>query len=58
MVEPLKRYVSICQNLDGIRPMPGLTTLIQIKSERQISTHNVIEVTNETRYVRIQVRGY
>ena len=45
-----KRHVSICQNLDGIRPMPGLTTLIQIKSERQVFTHNVIEVTNETRY--------
>jgi predicted transposase YbfD/YdcC len=45
-----KRHVSICQNLDGIRPWPGLTTLIQVKSERQVFTHNVIEVTNETRY--------
>lgn len=45
-----KRHVSICQNLDGIRPWSGLTTLIQVKSERQVFTHNVIEVTNETRY--------
>ncbi|WP_375494444.1 hypothetical protein [uncultured Nostoc sp.] len=28
-----KRHVSICQNLDGIRPWPGLTTLIQVKSD-------------------------
>ncbi len=45
-----KRYVSICQTLDGIRSWPGLVTLIQIKSERQVFTHNVIEVTTETRY--------
>ncbi|NEP29614.1 MAG: ISAs1 family transposase, partial [Moorea sp. SIO3I6] len=45
-----KRHVSICQNLDSIRPWPGLTTLIQVKSERQVFTHNVIEVTTETRY--------
>jgi len=45
-----KRLVSICQTLDGIRPWPGLATLIQVKSERQVFTHNVIEVTNETRY--------
>ncbi|MBW4632187.1 MAG: hypothetical protein KME30_09865 [Iphinoe sp. HA4291-MV1] len=30
-----KRHVSICQNLDGIRPWPGLTTLIPVKSERR-----------------------
>lgn len=45
-----KRHVSICQNLDGIRPWPGLTTLIQVKSERQVFTHNVIEVTTEQGY--------
>ena len=45
-----KRHVSICQTLDGIRPWPGLTTLIQVKSERQVFTHHVIEVTTETRY--------
>ena len=28
-----KRHVSICQNLDGIRSWPGLTTLIQVKSD-------------------------
>lgn len=45
-----KRHVSICQTLDGIRPWSGLTTLIQVKSERQVFTHHLIEVTNETRY--------
>ena len=45
-----KRHVSICQTLDGIRPWSGLTTLIQVKSERQVFTHHVIEVTTETRY--------
>ncbi|WP_353813051.1 ISAs1 family transposase [Moorena sp. SIO1G6] len=45
-----KRHVSICKNLDSIRPWPGLTTLIQVKSERQVFTHHVIEVTTETRY--------
>ena len=45
-----KRHVSICQNLDFIRPWPGLTTLIQVKSERQVFKHHVIEVTSETRY--------
>ncbi|NEP26683.1 MULTISPECIES: hypothetical protein [Moorena] len=45
-----QRNVSICQNLDCIRPWPGLTTLIQVQSERQVFTHNVIEVTTQTRY--------
>ncbi|MBE9000456.1 hypothetical protein IQ274_19995 [Nostoc sp. LEGE 12447] len=37
-----KCQVNICQTLDGIRSWPGLNTLIQIKSERQVFTHNVI----------------
>jgi predicted transposase YbfD/YdcC len=45
-----KRHVSICKTLDGIRSWPGLTTLIQVKSERQVFTHHMIEVTTETRY--------
>jgi len=45
-----KRHVSICKNLDCIRPWPGLTTLIKVQSERQVFTHNVIEVTTQTRY--------
>ncbi|MDZ8258874.1 MAG: hypothetical protein RMY63_10695 [Nostoc sp. ChiQUE01b] len=28
-----KRHLSICQNLDGIHSWPGLTTLIQVKSD-------------------------
>ncbi len=31
-----KRKVSICQTLDGIRPMPGLTTLIRVKLNNHI----------------------
>ena len=45
-----KRHVSICQTLNGIRSWPGLATLVQVKSERQVFTLNVIEVTSETRY--------
>lgn len=45
-----KRHISICQTLDGIRPWPGLATLIQVKSELQVFKHHVIEVTTETRY--------
>lgn len=45
-----KRQVSICQTLDGIRPMPGLTTVIRVESERQRIRHQFIEVTTEARY--------
>lgn len=45
-----KRTVSICQTLDGIREWPGLQTLIQVKSERNVLKAQVIEVTTETRY--------
>ena len=45
-----KRRVSISQNLDGIRSWPGLTTLIQVESQRQLLRHQFIEVTIETRY--------
>jgi predicted transposase YbfD/YdcC len=45
-----KRKVSICQTLNGIRLMPGLTTLIRVESERQRIRHHCIEVTTETRY--------
>lgn len=45
-----KRHVSICQNLDSIRSWPGLATLIQVKSERQVFTHHLIEVTSEQGY--------
>jgi predicted transposase YbfD/YdcC len=45
-----KRTVSICQKLDGIREWPGLQTLIQVQSERQVLKAQMIEVTKETRY--------
>ncbi len=34
----------------GIRAWPGLTTLIRVKSERQVFRHHFIEVKTETRY--------
>ncbi len=45
-----KCSVSICQTLVGIRAWPGLTTLIRVKSERQVFRHHFIEVKTETRY--------
>ena len=64
-----KRKVSICQTLDRIRPMPGLTTVIRVESERQRIRHQFIEVTTETRYYisslnttaqefALRIRGY
>jgi len=43
-----KRSVSINQTLDGIRPWPGLTTVIRVESERQLLRHYEIEVESET----------
>ncbi len=45
-----KRTVSICQTLDGVRPWPGLQTLIQVESQRQVIKAQVIEVSTEMRY--------
>jgi predicted transposase YbfD/YdcC len=45
-----KRTVSISQNLDGIPNFPGLKTLIQVISERQVYRATVIEISTETRY--------
>lgn len=45
-----KRTVSISQNLDGIPVFPGLKTLIQVVSERQVYRATVIELSTETRY--------
>ena len=53
-----KRKVSICQMLDGIRPMPGLTTLIRVESERQRIRHHFTEVTTETRYYISSLPGF
>ena len=36
------RHVSICQILDCIPSWSVLTTLIQVRSERQVFTHDVI----------------
>lgn len=45
-----KRTVSICQTLEGIRPWPGLRTLIRVESERQLIKGSLILVTKEVRY--------
>jgi predicted transposase YbfD/YdcC len=64
-----KRNVSISQTPDGIRPWPGLTTIIRVESQRQLLRHQFIEVTTETRYYisslsataqefALRIRGY
>jgi len=45
-----KRTVSICQQLAGIPPFPGLKTLIRVESERSVYRANIIETSTETRY--------
>ena len=45
-----KRTISISRNLTGIPEFPGLKTLIQVESERQMYRSTIIEVSTETRY--------
>jgi predicted transposase YbfD/YdcC len=45
-----KRTVSISHDLRGIPDFPGLHTLIQVQSERQVHRATLIEVSHETRY--------
>jgi predicted transposase YbfD/YdcC len=45
-----KRTVSISHRLDEIPDFPGLQTLIQVQSERQVHRASMIEVSTETRY--------
>jgi len=45
-----KRVVSICTTLDGIKPWPGLKTLIRVESERQFKKGGQLRIETETRY--------
>ena len=45
-----KRVVSICTDLDGIKPWPGLKTLIRVESERQFKKGGQPRIETETRY--------
>jgi predicted transposase YbfD/YdcC len=45
-----KRRVSICTQLDGVKPWPGLQTLIRVESERQFKKGGHPCVETETRY--------
>jgi predicted transposase YbfD/YdcC len=45
-----KRTVSISHLLHDIPDFPGLQTLIQVESERQVHRAKIIEVSTETRY--------
>lgn len=53
-----KRTVSISQNLETIPEFPGLVTLIQVESERQLLKHTMIGVSRETRPDRCFVYRY
>lgn len=45
-----KRVVSLCTALDGIKPWPGLKTLVRVESERQFKYGGELRLETETRY--------
>jgi predicted transposase YbfD/YdcC len=45
-----KRTVSICTQLDDIKPWPGLQTLIRVDSQRQLKKGGQLRIETETRY--------
>jgi len=45
-----KRVVSLCQNLENIKPWPGLKTLIRVESERRFNVGGHPRYSSETRY--------
>ncbi|MEO0377911.1 MAG: ISAs1 family transposase [Cyanobacteria bacterium P01_A01_bin.17] len=45
-----KRIVSICQQLEHIKPWPGLKTLIRVESERHVKIGGHERYSTETRY--------
>ena len=45
-----KRTVSSCTQLDGIKPWPGLQTLIRVDSQRQLKKGGQRSIEKETRY--------
>lgn len=42
--------MSICTQLDGIKPWPGLQTLIRVDSQRQLKKGRQLRIETETRY--------
>lgn len=45
-----KRTVSICTQLEGIKPWPGLQTLIRVDAQRQLKKGGQLRLETETRY--------
>lgn len=45
-----KRVVSLCQQIENIRPWPGLKTLIRVESERRFKVGGHERYSKETRY--------
>ncbi len=45
-----KRSVSLCQQLENIKPWPGLKTLIRVESERRFKVGGHERYSKETRY--------
>jgi len=45
-----KRVVSLCTNLEHIKPWPGLKTLVRVESERQFKSGGQLRQETETRY--------
>jgi predicted transposase YbfD/YdcC len=45
-----KRVISLCTTLDGIKPWPGLKTLVRVESERQFKYGGQLRRETETRY--------
>lgn len=45
-----KRVVSLCQQLENIKPWPGLETLVRVESERRFSVGGRERYSRETRY--------
>ena len=45
-----KRVVSLCHQLENIKPWPGLKTLIRVESERRFTVKGLEHYSQETRY--------
>ena len=45
-----KRTVSICHVPEGVRPWPGVQTIIRVESERQLTKGGLTIVMRQTRY--------
>ena len=45
-----KRVISLCTTLEGIKPWPGLKTIIRVESERHFQKGGQPRLETETRY--------